>query len=109
MYIIRLHNVAAVARLLHFGADPNRPSRKGNIPIATAANKGTVQIMQLLIDAGADIDAINESGASALIQASHFGQLEAVKLLLRACIAELCSTVASCVLGVKRILSILAC
>tara|TARA_B110000090_G_scaffold174100_1_gene195481 strand:+ start:530 stop:724 length:195 start_codon:yes stop_codon:yes gene_type:complete len=38
--------------------------------------------MKLLIKCGADINATNSSGSTALIQASHFGHYEGVKLLL---------------------------
>lgn len=50
------------------GADPNLPSKKGVTPISAAAHKGNVQLMQLLIEAGATVNSANASGSTALIQ-----------------------------------------
>ena len=38
--------------------------------------------MRMLIERGAEVNALNQSGSTALIQASHFGHPEAVRLLL---------------------------
>ncbi len=37
-------------------------------PISAAAHKGNIQIMKLLIDHGASVNALNTSGSTALIQ-----------------------------------------
>lgn len=81
--------------------DPNQYNRRGVSPISAAAQKGYVPIVRLLIKAGAFVDAVNQSGSTALIQvsstkvsfiffllikscfqAAHFGRYEALKLLL---------------------------
>lgn len=49
-----------------------------------AAASGDVALIQSLIDAGADISALDEAGETALMHAAHAGQLEAVKALLAA-------------------------
>lgn len=49
-----------------------------------AAASGDVALIQSLIDAGADLAALDESGETALMHAAHAGQLEAVKALLAA-------------------------
>lgn len=56
------------------GVDPNIPSKKGVTPISAAAHKGNIQLMQLLIEAGATVNSANASGSTALIQVtlSHF-------------------------------------
>ena len=41
---------------------------KGVYPLTVGAYKGTVTIMQILLDGGAEVNAINTSGSTALIQ-----------------------------------------
>jgi len=65
---IRLLNIDAVVGLLIGGADPNMTNRKGVTPISVAAHKGNIIIMTALIDAGANVNALNNSGSTALIQ-----------------------------------------
>jgi ankyrin repeat protein len=54
--------------LIKAGADPNILSKKGVSPISAAAHKGNLSIMQVLIDSGANVNAVNSSGSTALIQ-----------------------------------------
>lgn len=70
---IKLLNIDAVEVLLQAGADPNKATKKGVTPISAAAHKGQVAIMTLLLNGGAQVNLVNPSGSSALIQASHFG------------------------------------
>ena len=60
--------IDAVDALLTYGADPNLASRKGVTPISAAAHKGNIPMMQRLILAGAAVNAVNQSGSTALIQ-----------------------------------------
>jgi ankyrin repeat protein len=60
--------VEAVDALINAGADPNLSSKKGVTPISAAAHKGNVIIMEKLILAGAAVNAVNQSGSTALIQ-----------------------------------------
>lgn len=54
--------------LLNIHADPNAQNKRGVTPISAAAHKGNVAIMKLLIDAGAQVNNLNSSGSTALIQ-----------------------------------------
>ena len=54
--------------LLKCGANPNTNSKRGVAPISVAAHKGNVSIMQLLIDHGAEVNQVNTSTSTALIQ-----------------------------------------
>ena len=54
-------------------------------------NKSHPEVVQVLIDAGADMEAKNEKGRSPLLVASAFGKLDAVKLLVEAG-AKVCAT-----------------
>jgi ankyrin repeat protein len=65
---VKLQNVGAVAALLEAGADPNMSNRKGVTPISAASHKGNIALMQLLINAGSVVNAVNQSGSTALIQ-----------------------------------------
>jgi uncharacterized protein len=51
------NSVATVKLLLQHGADPNIHPVEGQSPLLVAVVKGNVQCAQLLIDAGADVDA----------------------------------------------------
>lgn len=65
---IKMQSEAALAALLQIGANPNALNRKGVSPISAAAHKGTISLMVLLVNAGADVNAVNLSGSTALIQ-----------------------------------------
>ena len=70
-----------VTRLLAANADPNAANSAGVTPLMWAAPR--VDIVQLLLDAGADVNARSEDGRSALVIASGSGgAAHAVRLLL---------------------------
>ena len=82
-YCVKSQNVGAIETLLKQGVNPNWHNLKGVWPICLAAQKGGVEIIQMLIDAGAEVNAQNDTTlATAIIQASHFGYVDAVNLLL---------------------------
>lgn len=72
--------------LLAAGADVNGIGISGNTPLHMAAARGAVEICQLLINCGADIDRRKEIDASEtpLMEAAYCGQLGTTKLLLEA-------------------------
>ncbi len=70
VHSIKFQNAGAVDILIKAGANPNAPGKKGVTPISAAAHKGGLEIMQILIDAGAKVNAVNNSGSTALIQVS---------------------------------------
>lgn len=69
---IRGLNCLAVSSLLRAGSNPNIPSRKGVTPISAAAHKGDIAIIQLLLDEGANVNSVNTSGSTALIQVPSY-------------------------------------
>ena len=80
------NRVVEVTQLLQKPLDPNA---RGDIdieppPLLLAADRGHLKVIQLLLEAGADTNAIDENLATASMAASHNGHLEVVRLLLEA-------------------------
>ena len=77
-------NAAVVKALLAGGADPNRKiGRWRKTPLSLAAEGGwSVRVVELLLDAGAKIDAKTGSKGTALAWAAEGGKLGAVRVLL---------------------------
>lgn len=55
---------------------------RGDYPIHHAARSGDAAILQLLVDSGADVNAVGANGNTVLYCAGGHGHLEAVQLLL---------------------------
>lgn len=78
-----LPSVELLARLLDHGLDPNRPNWIGRTFLHVAAGKGTVDIVAALLEAGADLEAIElEHGGTPLATAARVGRVDIVKFLL---------------------------
>src|SRR5688572_16387264 len=76
-------NAEEVARLLKAGAKPNVITN-GSMPLHKAAMLGHVEVMKLLIDGGAVVNAKGLDGRTPLVDAAGRPKLEATKLLLDA-------------------------
>lgn len=74
-------HLAQAKTLIARGADVNKP---GWAPLHYAATSGHLEIMQLLLDNFAYIDAASPNGTTPLMMAAHYGTADAVKLLLEA-------------------------
>ena len=78
-------DIATVSRLLEQGASSDAVdsfSEGGKEALEVAAAGGHLSIVRLLLDKGADINAPDFWGGTALVDASAAGQTEVVKLLL---------------------------
>lgn len=84
-------DAAEIETLLSSGAKPNVVDSGGNVPLPLAARAGKLEIVQLLLEAGADVnstmdgrhpdgDTVRE--ATALLHAASRGYLDVVELLL---------------------------
>jgi ankyrin repeat protein len=62
--------------------DINAKSAAGFTPLHKAAEANRVEIIKLLLDSGADINALDMFGDSALAIAERYGALDAVELLM---------------------------
>ena len=80
LMLAALNNKMDLAKLLILrGADVNQP---GWTPLHYAATKGHIEMMRLLIDNSAYLDAESPNGTTPLMMAAHYGTPMAVKLLL---------------------------
>ena len=59
-------NIAAAIKLIKNGANVNIANKSGRNALMRAAYKGMPEIAQVLVDAGADLHAVNEKGNQAL-------------------------------------------
>ena len=77
-------NTMEVRRLLVSGRmlDVNHGAGKNPTPIANAAYRGDKEMVQVLLDHGADVEKTGINGVTALHCAAEYGSLELVKLLL---------------------------
>jgi hypothetical protein len=74
-----------VTALLNAGADPAaQEAGLGWRPLDRVAEYANARAVQLLLDAGAEVDAQDFSGQTALMAAAEAGSTECVELLLRA-------------------------
>lgn len=78
---IKHGDVLAVRRYLESGGSPLPSGKRGWSPLAMATNRGHTPIIQLLLDAGADV---NEGwpGESVLMLAAMSGSIDSVRCLL---------------------------
>jgi hypothetical protein len=71
--------------LLEHGVSPDgRTSAMGTTPLMSAAAHGDIQVMKLLLQFGADPNALNESSENALGYACSWQQPEAIRILAEA-------------------------
>jgi len=75
-----------VKSLLAQGADVNQQTKQGFLPLVSAAGIGLrnlrKEMVQLLLDNGADVNGTDKYKDTALIVASFWGRLDTVQLLL---------------------------
>lgn len=82
---IRKNHPSVVRELVDRGADLNLQSRdRGNTALMDAAAEGHLEMVKLLLDHGAQVDAVSKSGQTALILAAGQGLSEICRILLAA-------------------------
>ena len=88
MPLYRAMKRGAVEPLLTYlrgGGDPNLRYREhGSTLLHAAAGRGTLELVEALLAAGADIDALQVQGFTPLASAAHGGHLKCMRRLLAA-------------------------
>ncbi|MGB6065389.1 MAG: ankyrin repeat domain-containing protein [Desulfomonilaceae bacterium] len=64
-------------------SDPEANTQHGDSPLMVAVSAGHVQIVELLLDKGAEIEETDTDGNTSLMKAARTGHLDVVQLLLR--------------------------
>jgi ankyrin repeat protein len=83
MNAVNKNDVAAVRSLIAQGVDVNELDSGDNAPLVIAAYKGYAEITRMLLEAGADVAAVDPGmKATALHAASYAGRVETAKLLV---------------------------
>lgn len=103
------YNAPMVKRLLELGADPNTPSVQSLLrtPLMAAAAAGNLEVVQLLLSAGARINQADFSGATALSYAVTGGHTKVARFLLDSGATLHCAGTDSCGEAEGRRLSLL--
>ena len=80
---IRTGDLPAASELLRSGADPNRRDPSGLTPLMIASGLGQPYMVSMLLDAGADVLALDpRMGATALHKAAQSGNADVIGFLL---------------------------
>ncbi len=84
MRAIESNDAAAVRKLIGQGANVDELTSSGDAPLVMAAYLGHAEIVRLLLEAGADVKAVDPGmKATALHAAAYAGRTEAAKLLVQ--------------------------
>jgi ankyrin repeat protein/regulator of sirC expression with transglutaminase-like and TPR domain len=80
--LVMTQQTEMAAMLLSRGADPNKGTYDGFMPLMRAASEGYADIFKTLLDKGADVNKRTKAGLTALIAAAMHGRTELVRTLL---------------------------
>jgi ankyrin repeat protein len=83
MKAVQHNDPATVKRLIAEGVNVSELDANGDAPLVMAAYKGYTEVVRLLLEAGADVAAVDPGmKATALHAAAYAGRTEAAKLLI---------------------------
>jgi ankyrin repeat protein len=84
MAAVKANDSAQVRRLIAQGVNIDEPDGNGDSPLIMAAYAGHTDIVRLLLEAGADVAAVDPGmKATALHAAAYAGRTEAARLLIQ--------------------------
>ena len=83
MKAVKSNDLALVTELIEQGINVNELDANQDAPLIMAAHRGHTEIVRLLLEAGADVTAVDPGmQATALHAAAYAGRAEAAKLLI---------------------------
>jgi ankyrin repeat protein len=83
MDAVKANAIETVRKLIQEGADVNGLDVNGDAPLVIAAYEGHTEIVKMLLEAGADVRAVDPGmKATALHAAAYAGRTEAARLLI---------------------------
>ncbi|MDG4548853.1 MAG: ankyrin repeat domain-containing protein [Candidatus Contendobacter sp.] len=83
MNAVKRNDLTRVKELIGQGADIDAPDASGDVPLIMAAYQGHTEIVQALLEAGADVTAVDPGmKATALHAAAYAGRTGAARLLI---------------------------
>jgi ankyrin repeat protein len=84
MTAVKANDSAQVHQMIAAGVDVDAPDAGGDVPLIMAAYLGHTEITRLLLEAGADVAAVDPGmKATALHAAAYAGRTEPAKLLIQ--------------------------
>ena len=76
------HNVKFIISLCHLGHDPNEQNKDGQSPLTIASKRTNANIVRILLDAGGNVDGVDNLGFAHLYHAIYHNRLDIVQLLI---------------------------
>jgi ankyrin repeat protein len=75
-------NIDFIIRLCEFGHDPNEQNKDGQSPLTIASKRTNAAIVRILLDAGGNVDGVDNLGFAHLYHAIYHNRLDIVQLLI---------------------------
>jgi ankyrin repeat protein len=75
-------NIDIIITLCLSGHDPNTPNKDGHSPLTIASKRTNATIVRILLDAGGNVDGVDNLGFAHLYHAIYHNRLDIVQLLI---------------------------
>lgn len=75
-------NIETIITLCQFGHDPNEQNKDGHSPLTIASKRTNSNIVRILLDAGGNVDGVDNLGFAHLYHAIYHNRVDIVQLLI---------------------------